>query len=130
MATPQEFKFQLSNSAQLDKIDKLRDLGVSDFVALPQLVVVGDQSSGKSSILEAILELPFPRDSGLCTRFATNVSLRRTSHKSIVVSITPASSSSPERARKLRAFKRDGLTSLDGKEFLEIFQEVSAFTTY
>lgn len=38
------FGFQLSSLAQLDVIDKLRELGVGDFVALPQLVVVGDQS--------------------------------------------------------------------------------------
>jgi hypothetical protein len=44
MATPQPFEFQLSSLAQLDVIDKLRELGVGDFVALPQLVVVGDQS--------------------------------------------------------------------------------------
>jgi hypothetical protein len=44
IATPQPFEFQLSSIAQLDVIDKLRELGVGDFIALPQLVVVGDQS--------------------------------------------------------------------------------------
>jgi Dynamin family len=128
MAASDDFKFQLSSSAQLDKIDKLRDLGVGDFVALPQLVVVGDQSSGKSSVLEAILELPFPRDSGLCTRFATHVSMRRIARKNIRVTIVAAASSSPERRRKLDDFKKDGLTSLTGNEFTEIFQEVCIFT--
>jgi len=31
---------------------------------------------------------------------------------------------SVERSAKLRAFKKEGLTSLDGQEFLDIFQEV------
>lgn len=120
----QELKVQLSNPAQLDKIDKLRDLGVHDYVALPQLVVVGDQSSGKSSVLEAVMELPLPRDSGLCTRFATNITFRRGPKTSIAVSIIPAPGTQPERAEKLRAFKKDGLTSLDGKTFLSILTEV------
>ena len=69
----QEKKLGLSNPAQMDMIDRLRDLNIQQFVALPQLVVVGDQSSGKSSVLEAVMEFPLPRDSGLCTRFATNI---------------------------------------------------------
>ena len=40
-----------------------------------KLVVVGDQSSGKSSVLEGLTDLPFPRDNGLCTRFATQICL-------------------------------------------------------
>lgn len=120
----QELRLQLTNPAHLDKIDKLRDFGVDEFVALPQLVVVGDQSSGKSSVLEAAMELPLPRDSGLCTRFATNITFRRDPKTSIAVSIIPAPGSSTERAEKLRAFKKDGLTSLDGKTFLSILKEV------
>ncbi|BCS27752.1 uncharacterized protein APUU_60800A [Aspergillus puulaauensis] len=58
-------------------IDKLRELGVSKTVYLPQLVVVGDQSSGKSSLLEALTGLSFPIASDLCTRYATQIVLRR-----------------------------------------------------
>jgi hypothetical protein len=50
-------------------VDKLRHTGLSGIVELPQLVVCGDQSSGKSSVLEAITEIPFPRKENLCTRF-------------------------------------------------------------
>jgi hypothetical protein len=58
----------------MDIVDKLRRAGLSGIVELPQLVVCGDQSSGKSSVLEAITEIPFPRKENLCTRFATEVS--------------------------------------------------------
>jgi GTPase SAR1 family protein len=59
----------------MDIVDKLRRTGLSGIVELPQLVVCGDQSSGKSSVLEAITEIPFPRKENLCTRFATEVCL-------------------------------------------------------
>ena len=34
----------------------------------PQIAVMGDQSSGKSSVLEALSGVPLPRGSGLTTR--------------------------------------------------------------
>ncbi|KAG0641431.1 P-loop containing nucleoside triphosphate hydrolase protein [Tuber brumale] len=75
----------------LSIIDSLRELGISDDIPLPQLVVVGDQSSGKSSLLEGLTGLSFPIASDLCTRFATQIVLRRaTSEQSRVqVSIIP-----------------------------------------
>ncbi|KAK5740514.1 hypothetical protein LTR17_004551 [Elasticomyces elasticus] len=36
--------------------------------SLPTFVVVGDQSAGKSSIVEAICDITVPRDQGTCTR--------------------------------------------------------------
>jgi ABC-type molybdenum transport system ATPase subunit/photorepair protein PhrA len=71
----------------LDLVDSLRAEGLSEFTALPQLIVCGDQSSGKSSLLEAISGVPFPRKDNLCTRFATEVILRRASGSEIKVSL-------------------------------------------
>lgn len=45
----------------MDLVDRLRRAGLSSILQLPQIVVCGDQSSGKSSVLEAITEIPFPR---------------------------------------------------------------------
>lgn len=73
----------------LDVVDSLRAEGLSDFTALPQLIVCGDQSSGKSSCLQAISGVPFPRKDNLCTRFATEVILRRVHANGLVVSIKP-----------------------------------------
>jgi len=56
-------------------ISDLRGRGVGDHINLPQLVVSGDQSTGKSSVLEGITGFPFPRQDGLCTRFPTEIIL-------------------------------------------------------
>ncbi|KKY27257.1 putative dynamin family protein [Phaeomoniella chlamydospora] len=71
----------------LDIIDQLRSLGISDYVDLPQVIVCGDQSSGKSSVLEALSGIRFPRKDNLCTRFATEVILRRYPDETTNVSI-------------------------------------------
>ena len=57
--------------ARLEQISSLRARGVGENIDLPQLVVCGDQSAGKSSVLEGISGIPFPRDEGVCTKFAT-----------------------------------------------------------
>ncbi|KAG5191405.1 P-loop containing nucleoside triphosphate hydrolase protein [Tribonema minus] len=56
--------------------DKLRGIGLEKDVAIPQIAVIGDQSSGKSSVLEAISGIPFPRGSGLVTRCATELRMQ------------------------------------------------------
>lgn len=53
----------------LDAIDKLRNLRImEEGIALPTIVVVGDQSSGKSSVLESLAGISLPRGPGICTR--------------------------------------------------------------
>ncbi|KAF2306803.1 hypothetical protein GH714_021534 [Hevea brasiliensis] len=53
----------------LDAVDKLRHLRVIDEgIQLPTIVVVGDQSSGKSSVLESLAGINLPRGQGICTR--------------------------------------------------------------
>jgi hypothetical protein len=72
-----EANMVLAEPALLEKIDKLFACNVGEYINLPLLVVVGDQSSGKSSVLEGLTKLKFPRNSGLCTRFATQIIFRR-----------------------------------------------------
>ena len=52
-----------------DTVTDLRQLGIEGLqVPLPKIVVVGDQSAGKSSLIEALSEIKVPRSSGTCTR--------------------------------------------------------------
>ncbi|KAG0309955.1 hypothetical protein BGZ99_000746 [Dissophora globulifera] len=61
----------------IDKVNKIRSYGLSKMLTIPQIAILGDQSSGKSSVLEAITKLSFPRNIETCTRFATQVSMRQ-----------------------------------------------------
>ncbi|KAF2628857.1 hypothetical protein BU25DRAFT_466787 [Macroventuria anomochaeta] len=90
----------------MDIVDKLRRTGLSGIVELPQLIVCGDQSSGKSSVLEAITEIPFPRKENLCTRFATEIILRRTPASTIAITITPDKLRPKQEQVTLKAFNK------------------------
>ncbi|KAF7587606.1 hypothetical protein BBP40_007005 [Aspergillus hancockii] len=73
----------------LDSVDTLRLQGISHYISLPQIIVCGDQSSGKSSVLEAISGVSFPVRSSLCTRFPTELVLRKSAQTGVSVSIVP-----------------------------------------
>ncbi|KAH8804419.1 interferon-induced GTP-binding protein Mx2 [Xylogone sp. PMI_703] len=92
---------------RLEQIASLRARGIGDHVALPQLVVCGDQSAGKSSVLEGVTGLPFPRQDGLCTKFPTEIILQHTnSEQTIVASILPHLSRSSSSKEELRQYRR------------------------
>ena len=114
----------LADPDALHKIDDLFACGVGDHIDLPQLVVVGDQSSGKSSVLQAFMNLPFPRDSGLCTRFATQVMFRRAAEARVSVSIKPASKASSEHVDRVKNWAKTDIHVLDTETFAAIMKEV------
>ncbi len=115
----------MADPVMLDKIDKLFACNVGHYIDLPQLVVVGDQSSGKSSVLEGLTDLPFPRGSKLCTRFATQIIFRRSVEERIAISIIPAKNSSTEHAEKTRAWTKIKPQSLGARAFRDLMDEVS-----
>jgi len=73
----------------LDSVDCLRSQGISHYASLPQIIVCCDQSSGKSSVLEAISGVSFPVKSNLSTQFPTELDLRKTPQIGVSVSIVP-----------------------------------------
>lgn len=114
---PYHFKDQ---GQLLDIIDGLRSQGLNSYVSLPQLVVCGDQSAGKSSVLEAISGIAFPTKDNLCTRFATEVVLRRDTKNSVDVTILPDGDRSDEEKEELRRFQAPSTTLEDFHTLLDM----------
>jgi GTP-binding protein EngB required for normal cell division len=54
---------------------KLKKLGIEQTIQLPQICVIGDQSTGKSSLIEALSMIKVPRDAACCTRCPLEVNL-------------------------------------------------------
>jgi Dynamin family len=93
---------------RLNQIDRVRANGVGDHISLPQLVVCGDQSAGKSSVLEGITGIPFPRQDGVCTKFATEIILRHNLEVSrITATVIPHVSRSEADKERFRVYRRD-----------------------
>lgn len=97
----------------LDAVDQLRLQGIDHYISLPQIIVCGDQSSGKSSVLEAISGVPFPVKSNLCTRFPTELILRRSTRTDVTVSIIPHKLLTKSEKKHLSAF-HEKLDSFEG----------------
>ncbi|KAH9879277.1 hypothetical protein J1614_002716 [Plenodomus biglobosus] len=116
LQTPQQVEL-------LDKVDELRNKGLGHYdISLPQLIVCGDQSSGKSSLLEGLTRLRFPAKETKCTAFATEVVLRRATDIKITCSIIPAKQRSSAEKRELAKF-RPTYTSRDDFPFPSILNE-------
>lgn len=60
--------------------DDLHALNLEKELSVPQIAVMGDQSCGKSSVLEALSGIPFPRGSGLVTRCPCRLMMRTAPH--------------------------------------------------
>jgi GTPase SAR1 family protein len=128
----------LTNSVNLELPRKFHFLRYGPVSAIGQtrlttnrikLVVVGDQSSGKSSLLEGLTGLSFPVASDLCTRFATQIVLRRAPADEAGVKITiipgPSAQANENVKESLLGFERNhAVDEFGNEEFARIFNEV------
>ncbi|KAE9366660.1 P-loop containing nucleoside triphosphate hydrolase protein [Stipitochalara longipes BDJ] len=128
--TPLGYDFEDSQTrAQLELIDDLQKLGVSNYLGLPQLVVVGDQSTGKSSVLQAVTEVPFPINDEMCTRFATEIVHKRTSAEqgtTVKFEIIPGNEVASPRKEALSAWSPagfDGNAELNKSTMESVFEQ-------
>ncbi|CAI6238074.1 unnamed protein product [Periconia digitata] len=96
----------------LNAVDRLRLQGIDHYVSLPQIIVCGDQSSGKSSVLETISGISFPVKGNLCTCFPTELILRKSPNVGLSVSTVPHQSHTKSEAESLRNFS-ETLSSFD-----------------
>ncbi|KAL5504501.1 hypothetical protein ACEPAH_7162 [Sanghuangporus vaninii] len=60
----------------LNLTDGLRSVGAQSEIDIPQIAVIGDQSTGKSSLLHRMSGVPVQRSSGTCTRVPSEIILK------------------------------------------------------
>ncbi|MCJ1478749.1 hypothetical protein MMC13_007433 [Lambiella insularis] len=118
----------IEDAKRLEQIDRLYELRLDQYISLPVLAVVGDQSSGKSSVLEGLTSLPLPRDSGLCTRFPTQIVFKRSRTKRIEVSIIPSTEPGERKKVQILDFsnrhRQDGAL-FDSSDLLSVLREAA-----
>ncbi|XP_060716118.1 interferon-induced GTP-binding protein Mx1-like [Tachysurus vachellii] len=73
--------YELKVRPCIDLIDSLRALGVEKDLELPAIAVIGDQSSGKSSVLEALSGVALPRGTGMVTRCPLELKMTKNRNK-------------------------------------------------
>lgn len=78
-------KFDAVVRPYMDKIDQIRSLAPGGIkgVVFPNVVVVGDQSSGKSTLLEALSLVELPKGSGIVTRCPLVLRLRQSNKRCV-----------------------------------------------
>src|SRR5271154_6432348 len=70
-------KYAFSRQKLNEIVKALRDCGTEEIIKLPKIAVIGNQSAGKSSLIESISQIKVPRATGTCTRCPMEVILSR-----------------------------------------------------
>ena len=129
---PASFETQLQlnglgkdQAALLDLISDIQGDGTAG-IELPQIIVVGGQSAGKSSTLEAITGLPFPKKAEACTRFATEIRLKHASVEGFAAEIIPDKGRSPEQQAELRKFGKGNRAYNKNTPAATVFEDAHA----
>ncbi|KAI9709078.1 MAG: hypothetical protein M1820_003524 [Bogoriella megaspora] len=124
----------------LELLDDLKLAGLNQIFHLPQIIVVGDQSSGKSSgahyyicwskpfltircaVLNAIMQILFPRSEELCTKFPIQVILRHGDTDYIRARIDPDAARQTRNKAKAKKFTKE---IKDMKDFPALVDEAA-----
>jgi hypothetical protein len=61
-------RYQQLASKLVNMVNMMRAAGAQFTLDLPTVVVCGNQSAGKSSLVEGIINIPLPRSDSTCTR--------------------------------------------------------------
>jgi hypothetical protein len=92
----------------IKKVNNITKIGVKHQFSLdklPQVIVAGSQSAGKSSVLEAITEIPFPSRYGTCTTYPTRVTIEPSHEGVVIFEIEPSPDASTIKIEDLNSFK-------------------------
>jgi len=75
-ATFDQTQYKEKSRKLVTLVNQLRDAGAQAIFTLPSLVVCGNQSAGKSSLLERLCGVKLPRAAGTCTKCPTEVRMQ------------------------------------------------------
>ena len=96
-----------------------------------KLVIAGNQSTGKSSLLENLTGLPVPTNTGIGTRFPIDINLIESPvyevKATIVLDLTAARAGSVE-SHRITDFSRVYNTPLTVSQFENLLSDVSPFS--
>ncbi|KAI1417105.1 P-loop containing nucleoside triphosphate hydrolase protein [Hypoxylon sp. FL1857] len=113
----------------LDMIDNLRNHGLYYPLNLPKIVVIGETSAGKSSLLEALSAFCFSAKDGLYTTFATELILSTASQQKIDVRIQSSAASREEATSyEGRVIDKDTVASIIEEFEPTILKDGAAFS--
>lgn len=91
-------------------------------------MIVGQQSAGKSSLLQSLTDIPFPVGDGLCTRFATRIISRRSAPDTsdivkVSIEVDESIALDPQSSDKKEPFNPH-VPAITAEVFLDIFKQV------
>lgn len=75
-------------------------------------------------MLESLTGFSFPRAPGLCTRYATQITVSRGPQEAVKISIIPRPHADPALKDKLKRFRRR-VPAIEGATYAHVFEEVS-----
>jgi hypothetical protein len=105
---------EVNNNLQ-QLLETLASLGIKDTIAPQKIVVCGDRSSGKTSVLSAIFGFLLPIDDLTGTICAIEVHLEKSTETTFTARIRPSKSRAEEEATSLRNWRSSGMSSLATK---------------
>ena len=104
-----------------EKIEKIRKACKGN-LDLPQICVIGDQSSGKSTLLASISGIEFPSAHGICTKCPTIVRLEKSDSNQAEISffkITKTVKDIADLEQEIKAAQQEILTKFAGKKVVD-----------
>ena len=100
-----DFSETRNQAEVLDSIEKLQQTSICADIDTPRIVICGDHSSDKDSLLEALTQLPFPPRSSEMQCSATELVMRYAPNPRVYASIRPDPSRLIEDTLYLRRFR-------------------------
>lgn len=118
----------VGDAALLQRIDQLFACGASQYVDIPQIVVIGDQSAGKSSVLSSLIGKDLPRDASLCTRYPTKLIFRRSTETSLRIRVIADAGATDEHKKLIKSIQTWEVRSWDELNLEDVMKAVSNST--